>query len=202
MKRRKSNWFGHIFFRNYLLNEVVEEKIEGRIEVTEGQGRRSKQLLNDLEEQSGSCKRKEEALDRTVWRTEFDRNFGPVVRQITGCAKNTLLICSLQNLIKFATPQPKLLYIFIVFFQCYRYVLLHVMCKHTGKIVRKIFLILLQSSFCVLNLNLPACGPNFCPFLAPHKRQGRPAILRGQSVLYYYQADQLLKSLAGIELEN
>jgi hypothetical protein len=46
-------------------------------------GRRSKQLLDDLKEKRRYCKLKEEALDRTVWRTGFGRGYGPVVRQIT-----------------------------------------------------------------------------------------------------------------------
>jgi hypothetical protein len=35
--------------------------------------RRRKQLLDDLEESRGYCKLKEEALDRTVWKTGFGR---------------------------------------------------------------------------------------------------------------------------------
>jgi hypothetical protein len=27
---------------------------------------------------------KEEALDRTLWRTRFERNYGPVIKQTTG----------------------------------------------------------------------------------------------------------------------
>jgi hypothetical protein len=45
------------------------------------QGRRSKQLLDDLEEKRGYWKLKEEALDRTLWRTRFGIGFGPVVGQ-------------------------------------------------------------------------------------------------------------------------
>jgi hypothetical protein len=44
-------------------------------------GRKSKQLLDDLQEKRGHCKLKEEALDHTLWRTGFGRGFGPVVRQ-------------------------------------------------------------------------------------------------------------------------
>ena len=44
-------------------------------------GRRCKQLLGDLKEKSGCCKLKDEALDRTVWRTGFGRDCGTVVRQ-------------------------------------------------------------------------------------------------------------------------
>ena len=67
--------------RNRLLKRVSESKIEGRIEVTGRRERRRKQLLNDLKEKKGYWKLKEEALDRTVWRTCFGRENGLVVRQ-------------------------------------------------------------------------------------------------------------------------
>jgi hypothetical protein len=44
---------------------VIEEKLEGRIEMTGRRGRRRKQLLDDLKEKRRYCKFKEEALDRT-----------------------------------------------------------------------------------------------------------------------------------------
>jgi hypothetical protein len=34
-----------------------------------------------LKDSRGYCHLKEEALDRTVWRDRFGRDFGPVVRQ-------------------------------------------------------------------------------------------------------------------------
>jgi hypothetical protein len=34
IKRRKANWIGHILRRNCLLKHVIEEKLEGRIEMT------------------------------------------------------------------------------------------------------------------------------------------------------------------------
>jgi hypothetical protein len=55
---------GHTLHRNVLLKPVVEEKIEGRIEVRRRRGRRRKQLLYDLKETKGYWKLKEEALDR------------------------------------------------------------------------------------------------------------------------------------------
>jgi hypothetical protein len=83
MKWTKADWIGHILRRNCLLKHVIEETIEGRIEVT-GRGRkRRKQLLDDLKETRGYWKLKEEALDRTVWRPRFGRGCGPVVRQNT-----------------------------------------------------------------------------------------------------------------------
>jgi hypothetical protein len=47
--------------RNCLLKHIIEEKIEGEIEVTEREGRRHKQLLDDLKETTGYYKLKEEA---------------------------------------------------------------------------------------------------------------------------------------------
>ena len=44
-------------------------------------GRGCEQLLDDLEEMKGYWNLKEEALDRTVWRTVSGRGDGHVVRQ-------------------------------------------------------------------------------------------------------------------------
>jgi hypothetical protein len=79
IRRRKANWIGHILHRNCLLKHVIEGKLEGRIEMTGRRGRRRKQLLDDLKEKRSYWKLKEEALDRTLWRSRFGR--GPVVRQ-------------------------------------------------------------------------------------------------------------------------
>jgi hypothetical protein len=83
IKRRKANWIGHILRRNFLLKYVIEGKLEGRIKVAGRRGRRRKQLLDDLKEKRRYWKLKEEALDRTVWRTRFGRGYGPVIRQTT-----------------------------------------------------------------------------------------------------------------------
>jgi hypothetical protein len=61
IRRRKANWIGHILRRNYLIKHIIEGKILG----TRRRGRR----------------RKEEAQDRTLWRTQFRRGYGPVARQ-------------------------------------------------------------------------------------------------------------------------
>ena len=81
--KRKANWIGHILGRNCLLQQVIEGKIQGGIEVTGRQGRRRRKLLDDLKERRGYSHLKEEALDRTIWRARFGRGFGPVVRQTT-----------------------------------------------------------------------------------------------------------------------
>jgi hypothetical protein len=49
--------------------------------MTGRRGRRRKQLLDDLKEKRRYCKLKEEALDRTLWRTRFGTGYGPAVRQ-------------------------------------------------------------------------------------------------------------------------
>jgi len=51
------------------------------VEMTGRRARRRKQLLDELKERKGYCKLKEEALDRTPWRTRFGRGCGPFVRQ-------------------------------------------------------------------------------------------------------------------------
>jgi hypothetical protein len=62
---------------------VIEGKLEGRREMTgRGRGRRE-QLLDNLKEKRRYWKLKEEALDRTLWRTRFGRGYGPVVRKTT-----------------------------------------------------------------------------------------------------------------------
>jgi hypothetical protein len=81
ISKRKANWIGHILCRNCLLRQVIEGKIKGGIEVTERRGRRHRKLLDDLKERRGYSHLKEEALDRTMWRTGFGSGFGPAVRQ-------------------------------------------------------------------------------------------------------------------------
>jgi hypothetical protein len=81
IRKRKANWIGHILRRNCLLQRVTEGKLQGRIEVTERQGRRRRNLLDDHKERRGYSHLKEETLDRIMWRACFGRGFGPVVRQ-------------------------------------------------------------------------------------------------------------------------
>jgi hypothetical protein len=81
--RRKANWICDFLRRNCLPINVIEEKIDGRTKVTGRWGRRCKQLLNYSKEKKRYWKLKEEALDRTLWRTLFGKCYGPVVRQTT-----------------------------------------------------------------------------------------------------------------------
>ena len=68
-KRRVANWAGHILHRNCLLKHIIEGNTEGK----RRQGRRSKQLLDDIKEKRGYWKLKEESLDRTIFKTRFGR---------------------------------------------------------------------------------------------------------------------------------
>ena len=51
--------------------------------MTGRRGRRRRKLLDDLKERRGYSHLKEEALDRTMWRTRFGRGFGAVVKLTT-----------------------------------------------------------------------------------------------------------------------
>jgi hypothetical protein len=46
VKRRKTNWIGHMLHRNCVLKHVIEEKVEGRKEMRGRRGRRRKQVLD------------------------------------------------------------------------------------------------------------------------------------------------------------
>jgi hypothetical protein len=83
ISKRKANWIGHILRRDCLLQQVIDRKIKGGIEVTERRGRRGRKLLDYLKETRGYTHLKEEALDRTMWRARFERGYGPAVRQST-----------------------------------------------------------------------------------------------------------------------
>jgi hypothetical protein len=53
ISKRKANWIGHILCRNCLLQQVIEGKVKGGIEVTGRQGRRRRNLLDGLKERRG-----------------------------------------------------------------------------------------------------------------------------------------------------
>jgi hypothetical protein len=64
IRKRKTNWIGHILRRNCLPQRVTEGKIQGGIEVTGRQGRRRRKLLDDLTERRGYSHLKEGSLYR------------------------------------------------------------------------------------------------------------------------------------------
>jgi hypothetical protein len=83
IRKRKTNWISHILRRNCRLQQVIEGKIKGGIEVIVRRGRRRRKQLDDRKERRGYFNLKKEALDCTMWRARFGRGFGPVVRQAT-----------------------------------------------------------------------------------------------------------------------
>jgi len=58
ISKRKANWIGHILRRNCLLQQVIEGKIKGGIEVTGRRGRKRKKLLDDLKERKDTLIRR------------------------------------------------------------------------------------------------------------------------------------------------
>jgi len=72
IRKRKSNWIGHILRRNCLLKQVIEGKIKGEMEVTGTRGRRRRKLLDDLKDRREYSFLKEKALDRTMWRVSLE----------------------------------------------------------------------------------------------------------------------------------
>jgi hypothetical protein len=65
IKRRNCKWDGNILQRNCFIKHVIEGKIEGRIEVTGGRGRRRKETRDELKQTGGYLELKEEALDNS-----------------------------------------------------------------------------------------------------------------------------------------
>jgi len=53
------------------------------MDVTRRHGRRRKQLLGDIQEMRGFWKLEKVTLDRNLWRSDYGRGCGPVVRQTT-----------------------------------------------------------------------------------------------------------------------
>ena len=84
-------WIGHILYRNCLQKHIIEGKVDGRIEATGTRGRKHMVLLDDLKEKGGYWKLKEDALDRSLWRSPFGRGCGRVVRLQIECMKFRLL---------------------------------------------------------------------------------------------------------------
>jgi hypothetical protein len=80
-KKRKANRVGYVLRRNCLLKHVIEGRIEGRKEVA---GRRERRRATGWPcRNEGYWKLQEEALDHTLRRKRFGRDYGPVVRQTT-----------------------------------------------------------------------------------------------------------------------
>jgi len=72
IKFRSPNWI----YINLSKIVLVKHVIEGKIEVTGRRRRILMQLLDELKEKRRFCKLKDEALDRTHWRTRFGGGYG------------------------------------------------------------------------------------------------------------------------------
>ena len=79
VKREKAKWIGRIWRRNCFIKHVID----GLVEETGRQGRRNKQLLNNLKETTRYWKLKEEALDRTMWGTHVGKAVDCFYRRTT-----------------------------------------------------------------------------------------------------------------------
>ena len=75
--------------RNCLQKQIIERNIEEVITITRRQGRRRKQLLDDLKETGGYCKLKENSLDHSVENSLWKR---PWTCRKTDCGKNEHLL--------------------------------------------------------------------------------------------------------------
>jgi len=80
--------------RNCLLEHGIKGKVDESIAVTGRTGRTRKQLLDDLQENGGYTKLKEEALDRTLGEgggTGCGRVCGHVARETADCMNRMLI---------------------------------------------------------------------------------------------------------------
>jgi hypothetical protein len=69
-----------ILSRSCFLNTLLKERSKKN---RNGEKTGKKQLLDVLKEMRGDWNLKDEALDRTLWRTRFVKGYGIVLRQIT-----------------------------------------------------------------------------------------------------------------------
>jgi hypothetical protein len=71
ISKQKANWIGHILRRNCLLQQVIGGNIKGGIEVTGGQGRTCRKLLDYLKERiltSEGESSKSHYVDSPLWK--------------------------------------------------------------------------------------------------------------------------------------
>jgi hypothetical protein len=67
ISKRKANWIGHILCRNCLLQQVIEGKINGGIEVRGRRGRRRRKLLGDIKESREGGSSRSHYAARSLW---------------------------------------------------------------------------------------------------------------------------------------
>jgi len=93
LHRSKRRGISYIWWKVWRLTEfvescvgsghIIERKIEERVKVTGRRRKRIKLLLDDLKEKRSCWKLKQEAPDRTMWRTPAERVSGSVVGEVT-----------------------------------------------------------------------------------------------------------------------
>jgi hypothetical protein len=79
IKRRKTDWIGHVLRMTCLLKHVIEGKIKG----TGRRRRRRKHIKDDLKGTRRYWNLKKESVDRIRSRTRFGRGYRSVLRQTT-----------------------------------------------------------------------------------------------------------------------
>ena len=77
IRQRKRKWIGHSSCRNYLIKNVIGQKMKER---GNKEGVIRIQVLDDLTEKTRYRNLKAEELDCTVRRTRFGRGYGPVLK--------------------------------------------------------------------------------------------------------------------------
>jgi hypothetical protein len=83
--------------RKCFLQQVIEGKIKGGIEVKGRRGRRRRKILDDLKETRGYPHLKEEALDHTMWRAvvgQIANGMNERMNRKTNCARCLILGCA------------------------------------------------------------------------------------------------------------
>jgi len=75
--KRKPKWIADILRNNCILQHVTERKIQGKGR----RGRRSAQLLDDLEEKRRCFTLKEKTLDGVQWKIRFGTHYAILARQ-------------------------------------------------------------------------------------------------------------------------
>ena len=75
IRKQKANWIGHILRRNCLLQQVIEGKIKGQIEVTRRRGRRRKKLLDDLNPYPANVEHMVTPNNASRWQMGFNSAF-------------------------------------------------------------------------------------------------------------------------------
>jgi hypothetical protein len=81
LNSRRVNWIGQVLSRNCIAKHVSDVKIEVNTSRMKRREKKRKHMLDDFKEKKVYWILKEEALDRTLWRTRFGMFYAPAARQ-------------------------------------------------------------------------------------------------------------------------